>query len=54
MDMLMINNDKKTIKFAKELLSVEFNKKGGEFNGNRLNYDEVSSVLKNMYKYTYL
>ena len=46
MNMLMINNkDKTTIKFAKELLSVEFNKRGG-FTRDRLNYDEVSSVIR--------
>jgi|TARA_B110000285_G_C14981999_1_gene541887 hypothetical protein len=46
MDMLMINNDKKTIKFAKELLSLEFNNKGGEFNRDQLHYDDVSSLIK--------
>ena len=46
MDMLMINNDKKTIKLAKELLSLEFNNKGGVFNRDRLHYDEVSSVIE--------
>ena len=46
MNMLTINNkDKKTIKFAKELLSVEFNR-SGEFNRNPLIYDEVSSVIR--------
>ena len=46
MNMLMINNtDKKIINLAKELLSVEFNKSGG-FTRNRLDFDEVSSVIR--------